>query len=54
MIGDFEKMLIALIVLATVAVLAANRQKQLTGLIGAAGQFVVSMVQKINPSRASG
>jgi len=51
MIGDFEKMLIALIVLATVAVLVAN--KQTAGLAGAAGQFVVSMVQKINPPAKS-
>jgi len=42
--SDFEKVMIALIVLALVAVVVGSGQAQ--GLISTAGDFLVSMVKK--------
>jgi len=41
---DFEKVMIALIILATVAVIVGSGQG--SGFVGTAGQFLVSMVNK--------
>lgn len=48
MFSDLEKILVALIVLATIAVVIANGQGPKA--IAAAGQFLVKMVGKVNGS----
>jgi hypothetical protein len=49
---DFEKILIAVIVLALVAVIVADPKKNISGLINTAGNFLVNMVNRINGNAA--